>query len=70
MLSAFFIMAANSFMQHPVGITVNPERDRAEMNDIWAVLTQPLNLWAYSHVIVAADPQRGRDVRRHLAPSS
>ena len=24
------------------------------MNDIWAVLTQPLNLWAYSHVIFAA----------------
>jgi len=54
MLSAFFIMSANSFMQHPVGITVDPVRDRAEMNDIWAVLTQPLNLWAYSHVIAAA----------------
>ncbi len=54
MLSAFFIMAANSFMQHPVGITVNPERDRAEMNDIWAVLTQPLNVYAYSHVIAGA----------------
>jgi hypothetical protein len=24
------------------------------MNDIWAVLTQPLNLWAYSHVIAGA----------------
>ena len=54
MMSAFFILAANSFMQNPVGITVNPERDRAEMNDVWAVLTQPLNLWAYSHVIFAA----------------
>ncbi|WP_395727120.1 cytochrome ubiquinol oxidase subunit I [Nakamurella sp.] len=54
MLSAFFIMSANSFMQHPVGITVNPDRSRAEMNDIWAVLTQPLNMWAYSHVIAGA----------------
>ena len=54
MLSAFFIMSANSFMQNPVGITVNADRSRAEMNDIWAVLTQPLNLWAYSHVIAAA----------------
>src|SRR6478672_13339134 len=53
-MSAFFIMAANSFMQHPVGITVNADRDRAEMNDVWAVLTQPLNIWAYSHVIAAA----------------
>ena len=53
-MSAFFILAANSFMQHPVGITVNADRDRAEMNDVWAVLTQPLNIWAYSHVIAAA----------------
>ncbi len=54
MMSAFFIIAANSFMQHPVGITVDPVRDRAQMEDIWAVLTQPLNLWAYSHVVFAA----------------
>ena len=54
MLSAFFIMSANSFMQNPVGITVDAERGRAQMNDIWAVLTQPLNLWAYSHVIAAS----------------
>jgi cytochrome d ubiquinol oxidase subunit I len=53
-MSAFFILAANSFMQHPVGITVNADRSRAEMNDVWAVLTQPLNIWAYSHVIAAA----------------
>ena len=57
MLSAFFIIAANSFMQNPVGITVNEDRlegARAEMNDIWAVLTQPLNLAAYSHVLAAS----------------
>ncbi len=54
MLSAFFILAANSFMQHPVGVTVDPVRDRAEMNDFLAVLTQPLNVWAYSHVLTAA----------------
>ena len=66
MMSAFFILAANSFMQHPVGITVNADRSRAEMNDIWAVLTQPLNMWAYSHVIAGAVLQRGGDVRRHL----
>ncbi len=54
MLSAFFILAANSFMQHPVGVTVNADRSRAEMNDVWTVLTQPLNIWAYSHVLTAA----------------
>src|SRR6476469_8525027 len=40
MLSAFFIMSANSFMQHPVGYRYNPVTGRAELNDIWAVLTQ------------------------------
>jgi len=54
MLSGFFIMSANSFMQHPVGITMNTDRSRAEMNDIGAVLFQPLNLWAYTHVISGA----------------
>ncbi len=57
MLSAFFIIAANSFMQNPVGITINEDRlegARAEMNDVWAVLTQPLNLAAYSHVLAAS----------------
>ncbi len=53
-LSAYFIMAANSFMQNPVGITVDLERGRAQMNDIWAVLSQPLQVWAYSHVIAAS----------------
>ena len=53
-LSAYFIMAANSFMQNPVGITVDVERGRAQMNDIWAVLSQPLQVWAYSHVIAAS----------------
>jgi cytochrome d ubiquinol oxidase subunit I len=54
MMSAFFILAANSFMQHPVGFTMNTDRDRAEMSDIWTVLTQPLNVWAYTHVITGA----------------
>ena len=30
-LSAYFILAANSCMQHPVGAMFNPERGRAEM---------------------------------------
>ena len=35
-LSAFFIIAANSWMQHPVGAEFNPETGRAEMHDIVA----------------------------------
>ncbi|NTV38244.1 MAG: cytochrome ubiquinol oxidase subunit I, partial [Anaerolineales bacterium] len=30
-LSAFFILAANAWMQHPVGYTLNPETGRAEL---------------------------------------
>ena len=53
-LSAYFIVAANSWMQHPVGAIYNPETGRAEMTDIWAVLTNSTTLAAYPHVISGA----------------
>lgn len=53
-LSAYFIIAANSWMQHPVGAEFNPETGRAEMNDIWAVLTNNTTLVAFPHVIATA----------------
>ena len=53
-LSAAFIMAANSWMQHPVGYTVNPSTGRPQLADIGAVLTNPVFLWAYVHVMIAA----------------
>src|ERR1700761_5039733 len=37
--SAFFIIAANSFMQHPVGARFNPETNRAELVAFGALLT-------------------------------
>src|SRR4029450_1871927 len=50
--SAAFIMAANSWMQNPVGYV---ERGgRAELNHIWAVLTNPVFLWGSLHVLLAA----------------
>lgn len=54
MLSAYFIIAANSWMQHPVGAEFNPETGRAEMNDIVAVLTNNTTLVAFPHVIATA----------------
>src|SRR5690554_2102289 len=42
MLSAFFILAANSWMQHPVGYRVDEESGRAVLTDFWAVLTNPI----------------------------
>jgi len=53
-LSAYFILAANSWMQHPVGTEFNPETGRAEMTNIWAVLTNSTTLTAFPHVIATA----------------
>jgi cytochrome bd ubiquinol oxidase subunit I len=53
-LSAAFIMAANSWMQRPVGYEINSSNGRAQLNDIWAVMTNPVFLWGYLHVLLAA----------------
>lgn len=53
-LSAYFIVAANSWMQHPVGAEFNPETGRAELTDIFAVLTNVTTLAAYPHIIAGA----------------
>src|SRR5690606_11180452 len=53
-LSAAFIMAANSWMQRPVGYTINPSNGRAQLTDIWAVMTNTVFIWAYIHVLLAS----------------
>jgi cytochrome d ubiquinol oxidase subunit I len=53
MLSAMFIMAANSWMQHPVGYTLN-SAGQPQLNDIGALFTNPTFLWGYVHVILAS----------------
>lgn len=53
-LSAFFILAANSWMQNPVGYTFNETAGRAELTDIVAVLTSPTALITFAHTIPAA----------------
>lgn len=50
-LSAYFILAANAFMQHPVGYRLDPARGRAEMTDLWAVLTNKVSLASFPHTI-------------------
>jgi len=54
MISAIFILAANSWMQNPVGAKYNPATDRAEMTNLLTVLTNPINLITLPHVLVAA----------------
>jgi cytochrome d ubiquinol oxidase subunit I len=52
-LSAAFIMAANSWMQHPVGYTMNKAR-QPQLNNVWALLTNPVFVWGYAKVLFAA----------------
>ncbi|MCC5576408.1 cytochrome ubiquinol oxidase subunit I [Microtetraspora sp. AC03309] len=52
--SAYFILAANSWMQHPVGYWINPDTRRAELTSIWAVISNPTNLVTVPHVLFAA----------------
>src|SRR5918997_5332247 len=43
-LSAYFILAANSWMQNPVGYRVDPVTGRARLTDLGAVLTNKVAL--------------------------
>jgi cytochrome bd ubiquinol oxidase subunit I len=54
LVSAFFILAANSFMQNPVGFRLNPERGRAELTDFAAVLFNKVNLVTFPHTVAGA----------------
>lgn len=49
--SAYFILAANAWMQHPVGFRVNEARGRAELTDIFAVLFQNTAISSFAHTI-------------------
>ncbi|MDP4098833.1 cytochrome ubiquinol oxidase subunit I [Paenibacillus sp. P96] len=52
MLSAFWILTANSFMQRPVGYSIVD--GRAELTDIWAMITNEQVLWEFPHTVSAA----------------
>ena len=51
-LSAAFILAANSWMQHPVGYTM--VNGKPQLNDIWALFTNPVFVWGYAKVLFAS----------------
>ncbi|MGH3037315.1 MAG: cytochrome ubiquinol oxidase subunit I [Gaiellaceae bacterium] len=52
-LSAYFILAANSWMQHPVGYEINSQTGRAAANDIFQILLQGFVWFAWGHAILA-----------------
>ena len=53
-LSAYFILAANAWMQHPVAYTINLEKHRAELTSIMEVLTQKTAVVTFLHTIPSA----------------
>ena len=50
-LSAYFILAANSWMQNPVGYEMVDGKPR--LTSIWAVLTSDTTLYAFAHTVLA-----------------
>src|SRR6185312_15475183 len=52
MLSAAFILAANSWMQHPVGYKM--VNGKPQLDNIVAVFTNPVFLWGYGKVVLAS----------------
>ncbi len=53
-LSAYFILAANSFMQNPVGYRFNPDSGRAELTDFAAVMFNKVQLVTFPHTVLSA----------------
>ena len=51
-LSALFILAANSWMQHPVGYKM--VHGKPQLDDIWALFTNPVFVWGYAKVLFAS----------------
>src|SRR3954469_20409162 len=51
-LSAFFIIATNSWMQHPVAYDV--QGDRLRLTSLWDLLTNPWVGWIYLHTVFGA----------------
>ncbi len=52
-LSALWILVANAWMQHPVGMKFNPETARNEMVDFWEILFSPVAISKFLHTITS-----------------
>jgi cytochrome d ubiquinol oxidase subunit I len=53
LLSGYFIVATDAWMQHPVGYTVDPSGG-IRLSSFWAVLLNPYAGWQYAHTINGA----------------
>lgn len=52
-ISALWILVANSWMQHPVGMEFNPDTVRNEMTDFWAVALNPVAVSKFFHSVLS-----------------
>jgi cytochrome d ubiquinol oxidase subunit I len=52
-VSALWILVANAWMQHPVGMEFNPDTVRNEMNNFWAVLLSPVAVEKFCHTVLS-----------------
>ncbi len=52
LLSAMFILIANSWMQHPVGYKIS--HGQAQLTNVWALFVNPTFVWGYAHVVLAS----------------
>ena len=52
-LSAWWILVANAWMQHPVGMTFNPVTVRNEMMDFFAVALSPMAVMKFFHAVLS-----------------
>ena len=50
-ISAVWILVANSWMQHPVGMAFNPDTVRHEMVDFWALVLNPVAVSKFFHSV-------------------
>ncbi len=50
-ISAIWILVANSWMQHPVGMEFNPDTVRHEMIDFWALVLNPVAISKFFHSV-------------------
>lgn len=50
-ISAFWILVANSWMQHPVGTEFNVDTVRSEMVSFWAVASNPIAVSKFFHAV-------------------
>ena len=50
-ISALWILVANAWMQHPVGMDFNPDTVRHEMVDFWALVLNPVAVSKFFHAV-------------------